>query len=404
MNIHEYQAKQLLAQYGVATAAGGRLRHAGSGQDDRRATPGRRRQSHRRQIADPRRRPGQRHLQERLPRRRQTVQDRGGRLREGQSHAGQCAGHQADRARRPARQQVARRRRARTSRRSFTWPCCSTASSSRPVVMASTEGGMDIEEVAAKTPEKIIKETIDPAVGMMPYQARKVAAALGLKGDLISQAAKLLLGVYKTWWECDASLVEINPLCIVRTRGRQGRAAGGGRQDSLDDNALYRHPNIQAMRDLAEEAPLEIEASKFNLNYIKLDGNIACLVNGAGLAMATMDIIQHFGGQPGQLPRRRRRRQPGAGHGGVQDHPAGPEREGHPGQHLRRHHGLQRHRHRHRRGGEGNRPETAARGPARRQQRRSRQADPRRIRPHHHPRRLDGRRGAKGGQGRWPLK
>lgn len=169
---------------------------------------------------------------------------------------------------------------------------------SRPVVMASTEGGMDIEEVAAKTPEKLTREPIDPAVGMMPYQARKVAAALGLQGDLLNQGAKLLLGVYKTWWECDASLVEINPLCIVQGPAGKPMLMAVDAKLSLDDNALYRHANLQAMRDLAEEAPLEIEASKFNLNYIKLDGSIACLVNGAGLAMATMDIIQHFGGQP----------------------------------------------------------------------------------------------------------
>jgi succinyl-CoA synthetase beta subunit len=169
---------------------------------------------------------------------------------------------------------------------------------SRPVVMASTEGGVDIEEVAAKTPERIVKEPIDPAVGMMPYQARKIAAGLGLNGDLINQGAKLLLGVYKTWWECDASLVEINPLCIVTGKDGKPTVVAVDAKLSLDDNALYRHPNLQAMRDLAEEAPLEIEASKFNLNYIKLDGSIACLVNGAGLAMATMDIIQHFGGRP----------------------------------------------------------------------------------------------------------
>ncbi|HTL57655.1 MAG TPA: ADP-forming succinate--CoA ligase subunit beta [Candidatus Limnocylindrales bacterium] len=169
---------------------------------------------------------------------------------------------------------------------------------SRPVVMASTEGGMDIEEVAAKTPEKIIKEPIDPAVGMMPYQARKLAVGLGLKGDLIGQGAKLLLGVYKTWWECDASLVEINPLCIVADKDGKHSLLAVDAKLSIDDNGLYRHANLQAMRDLAEEAPLEIEASKFNLNYIKLDGSIACLVNGAGLAMATMDIIQHFGGAP----------------------------------------------------------------------------------------------------------
>jgi len=139
---------------------------------------------------------------------------------------------------------------------------------------------------------------IDPAVGMMPYQARKVATALGIKGDLIAPAVRLLLGVYKTWWESDAALLEINPLCIVATsEGKQTLQAVDAKL-SLDDNALYRHPDIQAMRDLAEEALLEIEASKFGLNYIKLDGSIACLVNGAGLAMATMDIIQHFGGQP----------------------------------------------------------------------------------------------------------
>jgi succinyl-CoA synthetase beta subunit len=169
---------------------------------------------------------------------------------------------------------------------------------SRPLIMASTEGGVDIEEVAERTPEKIVKEWIDPAVGIMPFQARKVAAALGLTGDLFNQAAKLISGVYKTWWECDASLVEINPLCIVKTAGGKEAIMAVDAKISLDDNALYRHQNIQAMRDLNEEAPLEIEASKFNLNYIKLDGNIACLVNGAGLAMATMDIIKHFGGDP----------------------------------------------------------------------------------------------------------
>src|SRR5438477_1823838 len=169
---------------------------------------------------------------------------------------------------------------------------------SRPVMMASTEGGMDIEEVAAKMPEKIIREAIDPATGMMPYQARKIAKALELKGELIGQAAKLLLGVYQTWWECDASLLEINPLCIIRIDdGKQALQAVDSKL-SLDENELYRHPELQAMRDLAEEAPLEIEASKHGLNYIKLEGDIACLVNGAGLAMATMDIIQHFGGQP----------------------------------------------------------------------------------------------------------
>ena len=168
----------------------------------------------------------------------------------------------------------------------------------RPVVMASTEGGMDIEEVAARTPEKLLREPVDPALGLMPYQGRKVAAALGLGRELIAQGARLLLGVYRTWWECDASLVEINPLCLVDAgEGKEALVAVDAKM-SLDDNALYRHPDLRAMRDLGEEAPLEIEAAKHSLNYIKLDGNIACLVNGAGLAMATMDIIEHFGGRP----------------------------------------------------------------------------------------------------------
>ncbi len=169
---------------------------------------------------------------------------------------------------------------------------------SRPLVMASTEGGVDIEEVAEKTPEKIIKEHVDPAMGFQSWQGRKIAAALGLKGDLAGQCAKLLAGVYKTWWEADASMVEINPLCICVGADGKEKLVAVDAKIGLDDNALYRHKDIQEMRDLAEESPLEIEASKFNLNYIKLDGSIACLVNGAGLAMATMDIIQHFGASP----------------------------------------------------------------------------------------------------------
>jgi succinyl-CoA synthetase beta subunit len=169
---------------------------------------------------------------------------------------------------------------------------------SRPVIMASTEGGVEIEEVAHHSPEKIFKEWIDPAVGLMPYQARKLASALGLKGDLFNQACKLIAGVYKTWWEADAAMVEINPLCIVATANGKEAIVAVDAKISLDDNALYRHPEIVKMRDLAEESPLEVEASKHALNYIKLDGNIACLVNGAGLAMATMDIIQHSGGRP----------------------------------------------------------------------------------------------------------
>ncbi|HYE31780.1 MAG TPA: ADP-forming succinate--CoA ligase subunit beta [Methylomirabilota bacterium] len=169
---------------------------------------------------------------------------------------------------------------------------------SKPIIMASAEGGMDIEEVAEHSPEKILKEVIDPAVGLYGYQARKMASALGFKGELVAAAAKVITGVYRTWWECDASMVEINPMAHVRLADGKETVYAIDAKIGFDDNALYRHPEIQAMRDLSEEAPLEIEASKFNLNYIKLDGNIACLVNGAGLAMSTMDIIQHYGGSP----------------------------------------------------------------------------------------------------------
>lgn len=169
---------------------------------------------------------------------------------------------------------------------------------SRPVMMVCPSGGMDIEEVAASTPELIYRETIDPVVGLMPYQARNVALKLGLRSDLLPAATKLLMGVYRTWWECEATLVEINPLHVVEhLDGNQSLVAVDGKI-SIDDNALFRKPDLQAMRDLSEESPLEVEASNYNLSYIKLDGNIACLVNGAGLAMATMDIINYYGGHP----------------------------------------------------------------------------------------------------------
>jgi succinyl-CoA synthetase beta subunit len=169
---------------------------------------------------------------------------------------------------------------------------------SRPVVMASTEGGMNIEEVAEQTPEKIFRESVDPAVGLMPYQARKLAVALGLPGELLGAATQLISGLWQSWWALDATLIEVNPLALVTGRdGKLGLIAVDAKV-SLDDNGLYRQPELQTMRDLAEESPLEVEASRHQLNYIKLDGNIACLVNGAGLAMATMDIIQHYGGRP----------------------------------------------------------------------------------------------------------
>ena len=163
-----------------------------------------------------------------------------------------------------------------------------------PVVIASTQGGMDIETVAAQTPERIFREPVHPLLGLQPFQARKLAVALGLHGPQAAQAAKLILALYKLFITCDCSLVEINPLVV--TKG--GDVLALDAKFNFDDNALYRHPEIVALRDFTEEDPREVEASKYCLNYIGLDGNIACLVNGAGLAMATMDIIKHCGGEP----------------------------------------------------------------------------------------------------------
>ena len=166
--------------------------------------------------------------------------------------------------------------------------------SGRQVFMASSAGGMDIEEVAAKTPEKIMKETIDPAVGFLPFQARKLAFGLGLPGALVNQAVKFMQSLYNAYEQMDASLAEINPFLLTK----DGRLIALDAKINFDDNALFRHKDFLNLRDLHEEEPLEIEASKFDLNYIKLDGNIACMVNGAGLAMATMDIIKLAGGEP----------------------------------------------------------------------------------------------------------
>ncbi len=165
---------------------------------------------------------------------------------------------------------------------------------SRPSFLASTEGGVDIEAVAVKTPEKIFREPIDPAIGMSPYQGRKIAYALGLGGDLLQPSVTFLLGIYRAFIETDASLIEINPLIVTG----DGCVLALDAKMTFDDNALYRHTDVLAMRDLSEEDPREVEASKFNLNYIGLDGTIACMVNGAGLAMSTMDIIKYCGASP----------------------------------------------------------------------------------------------------------
>ena len=163
-----------------------------------------------------------------------------------------------------------------------------------PVMMVSTEGGVEIEKVAAETPEKILKAFIDPALGMLPFYARKLAFGLGLSGDLVKKAVKFMTGLYRAFMEKDASLAEINPLVITK----EGDLIALDAKMNFDDDALYRHPDIAAMRDPDEEDPLEVEAKKYDLNYIKLDGNIGCMVNGAGLAMATMDIIKFYGGEP----------------------------------------------------------------------------------------------------------
>jgi succinyl-CoA synthetase beta subunit len=166
--------------------------------------------------------------------------------------------------------------------------------SSRVTVMASTEGGMDIEEVAATAPEKIITEAVDPLVGLTAFQCRKIAFSLGLAGKVMGKAVSLLQGLYTVFLACDCSMLEINPLVVTR----EGDLLALDAKFGFDDNAIFRHPKIGDMRDFDEEDPNEIEASQHDLSYISLSGNIGCLVNGAGLAMATMDIIKHYGGDP----------------------------------------------------------------------------------------------------------
>jgi len=160
--------------------------------------------------------------------------------------------------------------------------------------MASTEGGMDIEEVAAKTPEKIIKVAVDPATGILPFHGRKIAFGLGLEGKQVGSCVKFVLGMYKAFTELDASLMEINPLVVTGA----GDVIALDAKMNFDDNALFRHKDIEELRDESEEDPAELEAARHDLNYIKLDGQIGCMVNGAGLAMATMDIIKLYGGDP----------------------------------------------------------------------------------------------------------
>jgi succinyl-CoA synthetase beta subunit len=165
---------------------------------------------------------------------------------------------------------------------------------SKPVIMASTEGGMNIEEVAAATPEKIVKEWVDPAIGLQPFQARKIAFALGWEGNAYKEGVKFIHALYNAYVSLDASMFEINP--VLKTSDNRVIAVDG--KVNLDDNALFRHKDLEELRDISEEDPLEVEAGKSGLNYVKLDGNVGCMVNGAGLAMATMDIIKLSGGEP----------------------------------------------------------------------------------------------------------
>ncbi len=164
----------------------------------------------------------------------------------------------------------------------------------KPVFMASAAGGMDIEQVAEETPDAILKQYIDPGMGLEPFQARKIAFALGLKAPQINAAVQFLTGLYRAFLDTDASLLEINPFVTCT----DGRLFALDAKVTFDDNALFRHPDLRELRDITEEDPLEVEASKYNLNYIKLDGSVGCMVNGAGLAMATMDIIKYAGGMP----------------------------------------------------------------------------------------------------------
>ena len=164
----------------------------------------------------------------------------------------------------------------------------------KPVIMASAAGGMDIEEVAEKTPEKIVRVYVEPGVGIMPFEARQLGFGIGLDGAQVNKFVKVVSALYDAFFATDASLLEINPLVVTAA----GDLLALDAKMNFDDNALYRHPDIKELRDVAEEDPLEIEASRFNLNYIHLDGNIGCMVNGAGLAMATMDIIKLAGGEP----------------------------------------------------------------------------------------------------------
>ena len=319
MNIHEYQAKELLKGYGVAVLDG----HVAWTPDEAAAAAGEAaRPGLRGEVADPCRRARGRALRrrpDRQGRRAPGPLDRRGAGR-GRGDDRPHAGDEADRA-----------ARARRCSRVYVEAGCDIARelylsllvdrvTGRVTLVASAEGGMEIEEVAADHPEKILRVGVDPATGISGFHARRLAYGLGLSGKQVAAFGRFIPALYAAFTELDCTIVEINPLVVTGA----GEVIALDAKISFDDNALFRHPELEKLRDEAEEDPKELEAAKYELNYIALDGTIGCMVNGAGLAMATMDIIKLYGAVAGQLPRCRRRRDQGARHRGVQDHPVGP--------------------------------------------------------------------------------
>ena len=292
MNIHEYQAKQLLARYGVAVLKGGVAYTADEAAQQAESLGG----------------PvwvvkSQIHAGGRgAGRFKDNPQGRGGvrvvkSVAEVKKNAAEMLGHVlVTKQTGPAGKEVKRLyiEDGCDIKRELYLGMLLDRATSRLTIMASAEGGMDIEEVAAKHPEKIIKVAVDPVAGFMPYHARKVAYALGLEGKQVGSATKLMSAMYKAFTDLDCSIVEINPLVVTGA----GEVVALDAKMNFDDNALFRHADVAALRDEDEEDPAEREAAKHDLNYIRLDGSIGCMVNGAGLAMATMDIIKLYGGAP----------------------------------------------------------------------------------------------------------
>lgn len=283
MNIHEYQAKQLMAKYGVAVPRGGVAYTAPEAQDVAKELGGPvwvvKAQIH----AGGRGKGGGVKVVKSVEDVRSTAEKMLGMT---------LVTHQTG----PAGKEVKRIyvEEGCDIKRELYLSMLIDRATSRITIMVSTEGGMDIEQVAAKTPEKIHKISVDPATGIQPFHARKVAFALGLEGKQVGSCVKFVLGMYNAFVDLDASLVEINPLVVTGA----GDVVALDSKMNFDDNALFRHKEIQELRDESEEDPAELEAARHDLNYIKLDGQIGCMVNGAGLAMATMDIIKLHGGDP----------------------------------------------------------------------------------------------------------